>query len=247
MVLKKDIFSTFLNKVEGFPLWIKQIICLKLSEDIKAQVCEKFLSENSDNIFSLYSPTLTFKGRKELENRKSGLDLNIYNFLSYCENNSNISEISLNTYLSMEEVAKYFIFCMEQGYVEKPENVEIEAMAGFIAGKFRTGEYFEKRGSITAEQLKKAVERISESSSKKFAEILVEMGFITQEDVSSMLAFKEDSKKRFILDYNSVPQGKSEFSSKEEEYKKEIEDLKLENQKLKKKIKQLSEIVKNYD
>ena len=136
---------------------------------------------------------------------------------------------------------------MEQGYVEKPENVEIEAMAGFIAGKFRTGEYFEKRGSITAEQLKKAVERISESSSKKFAEILVEMGFITQEDVSSMLAFKEDSKKRFILDYNSVPQGKSEFSSKEEEYKKEIEDLKLENQKLKKKIKQLSEIVKNYD
>ena len=54
MGLKKDIFSTFLNKVEGFPLWIKQIICLKLSEDIKAQVCEKFLSENSDNIFSLY-------------------------------------------------------------------------------------------------------------------------------------------------------------------------------------------------
>ena len=144
--MKKDIFSTFLNKVEDFPLWIKQIICLKLSEDIKAHVCEKFLKENSDQMFSLYSPILTYKGRKELESRNLGLDLNIYNFLSYCEKGANIFEISLNTYLSMEEVAKYFIFCMEQEYVKRPKEIEIEAMAGFIAGKFRTGEYFAKKG-----------------------------------------------------------------------------------------------------
>lgn len=73
------------------------------------------------------------------------------------------------------------------------------------------------------------------------------MGFITQEDVSTMLAFKEESKKRFILDYNAVPKGQSEFCDKEEKYKKEIEDLKNENEKLKKKISQLLEIVKNYD
>ena len=111
-VSKKNVFSAFLNKLECFPLWIKQIICLKLSEDIKAQVCEKFLQENSDNIFSLYQPILTYKGRQELEKRTCGFDLNIYNFLYYSENNANILEISLNTFLSMEEVAKYFIFCI---------------------------------------------------------------------------------------------------------------------------------------
>lgn len=225
---------------------MKQIICLKLSEDIKAQVCEKFLAENSDSLFSLYKPVLTFKGREELEKKSNGLDLNIHNFLQYCESNCSISEISLNTYLSMEEVAKYFILCMEQGFVETPENIEIQAMAGFIAGKFRTGEYFAQKGTISKSQLEKAIE-ISEKSNKKFAEILLDLGLIKQEDVAAMLAFKEDSKKRFILDYNNVPQGNEEFCNKEDEYLKIIEDLKSENENLKKKISQLLEIVKRYD
>lgn len=244
--MKKNIFTTFLDKVEDFPVWIKQIICLKLSEGIKAQVCEKFLEENSDEIFSLYVPILTFKGSEEIKKRNTGLDANLYNFLSYCENGASVLEISLNTFLSMEEVAKYFIFCMEQGFVEKPENIEIEAMAGFISGKFRTGEYFAKKGLITCEQLEKAIDESSKSE-KKFAEILVDMGFITQEDVSSMLTFKEEAKRRFILDYNAVPKGQSEFCDKEEMYKNEIDELRAENEKLKKKISQLLDIVKNYN
>ncbi len=243
--MKKNIFTTFLDKVEDFPVWIKQIICLKLSEGIKAQVCEKFLQENSDEIFSLYVPILTFNGSEEIKKRNTGLDANLYNFLSYCENGASVLEISLNTFLSMEEVAKYFIFCMEQGFVEKPENIEIEAMAGFISGKFRTGEYFAKKGLITGEQLEKAIDESSKSE-KKFAEILVDMGFITQEDVSSMLTFKEEAKRRFILDYNAVPKGQTEFCDKEEMYKNEIDELRAENEKLKKKISQLLDIVKNY-
>ena len=255
--MKQGIFSVFFNKIESFPLWIKQIICVKLSEDIKAQVCEKFLKENSDDIFSLYKPILTYKGREELNKRKSGLDSNLYNFLSYAESDATILDISLNTFLSVEEVAKYFIFCMEQEYIERPENIEIEAMAGFLAGKFRTDErnnipdeivreYFAKKGSISKEHIEKALEQQSKSS-KKFAEILVDMGLITQDDVSAMLAFKEDSQKRFILDYNEVPKGREEFCDKEVQYKKEIEDLKSENQKLKKKISQLLEIVRRYE
>ena len=134
---------------------------------------------------------------------------------------------------------------MDQGFVEKPENIEIEAMAGFIAGKFRTGEYFAKRGLISGEQLEKAVFE-SSNSQKKCAEILVDMGFITQEDVNAMLTFKEESKRRFILDHNEVPQGQTEFCDKEEMYKDEIDKLKAENAQLKQKISQLLDIVKNY-
>ena len=244
--MKQNNFSLFLQKVENFPMWIKQAICLKLSEDIKAEVCEKYLEENSDNIFSLYKPILTFKGREEIKNRKTGLDLNLYNFLSACENDLTILDISLNTFLSMEEVSKYFILCVEQGFIEPPESIEIEAMAGFLAGKFRTGEYFAKKGVISEDQVQKAVDFQSKSS-KKFAEILVDMGFITQDDVNAMLSFKADAQKRFILDHSDVPEGKEEFFDKEEMYKKEIEDLKFENEKLKKKISQLLEIVRRYD
>ena len=244
MVLKKSIFNSFWAKIEEFPLWIKQIIFLRLSEDIKNSVCQKFLEEKSESIFSVYKPILTFKGSEELKNKKNGLDLNIYNFLDYCQNDSCILEISLNTFLSMEEVAKYFIFCVEQGYVESPDNDEIEATAGFVAGKFRTGEYFEKKGLITHEQLLKAV-NASSKSSNKFAQILIDMGLITSDDVGAILAIKEESKKRFILDYNNIPQGKEEFCDKETFYKKEISDLQKENEQLRRKISQLLEIVKN--
>lgn len=246
MVLKKSIFNSFWTKIEEFPLWIKQIIFLRLSEDIKNSVCQKFLEEKSESIFSVYKPILTFKGSEELQNKKNGLDLNIYNFLEYCKNDSCILEISLNTFLSMEEVAKYFIFCVEQGYIETPDNVEIEATAGFIAGKFRTGEYFEKKGMITHDQLRKAVD-VSSKSSKKFAQILIDMGLITSDDVSAILAIKEEAKKRFVLDYNNIPAGKEEFCDKEAFYKDEISKLKNENELLKRRISQLLEIVKDDD
>lgn len=244
--MKKNIFTEFLNKVDEFPLWIKQVVFLKLSENIKTQVCEKFLQENSNEIFSLYEPILTFKGREELIKRKIGLDANLYNFLSYCEHGFNIMEISLNTYLSMEEVAKYFIFCVEQSFLEKPENYEFQIMAEFISGKLRTGEYFTQKGLITDAQLQKAV-ALSSNSDKKFAEILLDMGFITSEDVCAMLTLKNEAQKRFVLNHNAVPNVKTEFSNEVEKYKKEIEDLKTENKQLKKKISQLLEIVKNYN
>lgn len=246
MVLKKNVFNSFWTKIEGFPLWIKQIIFLRLSEDIKNSVCQKFLEEKSESIFSVYKPILTFSGSEELKYKKSGLDLNIYNFLDYCQNDYCILEISLNTFLSMEEVAKYFLFCVEQGYIEEPENIEIEATAGFISGKFRTGEYFEKKGLITHEQLQKAV-AASSKSSKKFAQILVEMGLIKSDDVRAILAIKEEAKKRFVLDYNNIPSGREEFCDKETFYKEEISNLKKENELLKQKISQLLEIVKNKD
>ena len=232
--MKKNIFSEFIDRIENFPNWIKQIIFLKLSEDL--QISDK------EDIFLVYKPILTYKGSEELKNRTGGMDLNIYNFLEYCKSDASISEISLNTFLSPEEVAKYFIFCFEQGYIERPENTDIETIAGYIAGKFRTGEYFEKTGLITQEQLKKAIE-ISKTSDKKFAQILIDLGFVKKQDVYSILEYKNEANKRFVLDYNAVPK----TENCDNIYEKEIADLKLENEKLKKMITQLLEIVKKND
>lgn len=55
---------------------------------------------------------------------------------------------------------------------------------------------------------------------------------------------KEESKKRFILDYNTVPKSETTFTNDNQKYEEEIAALKDENLKLKRKMIQLLELVK---
>ncbi len=246
--MKKNLFDLFLEKVLNVPLWIKQAIFLRLAKEMKDYSCEEFLLNNSDDIFSTFVPTLTFKGKTELMERKCGLDANIYNFLQGCANDYSMLEISINTFLSMEEVAKYYELCLEQNFIKVPDSKEIHAMAGFIAGKFRIGEYFKQKGAITVDQLQQAILThrglVTSDNPRKFGEVMTDMGIIKEADLKAVLVLKEEAKKRFILDATNVPKPEAAFSNEKAEMEKEISTLKDENLKLKRKMLQLLELVK---
>lgn len=249
--MKKNIFELFLDKVFNVPFWVKIVMYLKLADEMKEQAFENMLQNNRDEIFATFVPTITFKGKTELSERKYGLDNNIYNFLQCCLNEYSMLEISVNTFLSMEEIAKYYELCLEQNFIKKPESLEIHAMAGYIAGKFRTGEYFKQKGVINVDQLQQAIlahKAAQESGNpKRFGEVMIELGLVTEEDLKAILILKDESKKRFILDYNTVPKPETQFSSDNQKYEEEIAVLKDENIKLKRKMLQLLELVKRND
>ena len=79
---------------------------------------------------------------------------------------------------------------------------------------------------------------------KKFGEILVQLGSITEDDLKAVLILKEEAKKRFILDYNTVPKPETAYSNDTQKFEEEIANLKDENLKLKRKMLQLLELVK---
>ncbi len=249
--MKKNIFELFLDKVFNVPFWVKIVMYLKLADEMKEQAFENMLQNNRDEIFATFVPTITFKGKTELSERKYGLDNNIYNFLQCCLNEYSMLEISVNTFLSMEEIAKYYELCLEQNFIKKPESLEIHAMAGYIAGKFRTGEYFKQKGVINVDQLQQTIlahKAAQESGNpKRFGEVMIELGLVTEEDLKAILILKDESKKRFILDYNTVPKPETQFSSDNQKYEEEIAVLKDENIKLKRKMLQLLELVKRND
>lgn len=239
--VKREFLKQFLNKISNFPSWVKEIIYNKLSEELDN-------NENPAYIFAAYKPILTYKGRCELEFRKSGFDNNIYNILQGADSDCSISEITLNTYLSMEELAGYFLFCVDEGCFEIPDNSQILNIAGFLTGKYNTGEYFVNSGTITESQLDDAVKNNDhKDSNKKFGQILVDLGLISQKQLDTILSIKEEAKKRFILDYNDVPKFNSEYAKEKDNYEKQIEDLKQENAILKKKLEQLLTMVKRND
>ena len=246
--MKQNIFNLFLDKVFNVPFWIKQVMYLKLAAEMRDKACEEFLRNHNDELFSTFFPTLTFKGKTELIERKCGLDNNIYNFLQACANEYSMLEISINTFLSMEEVAKYYELCLEQNFIKKPDSLEIHAMAGFIAGKFRTGEYFKQKGAIDVDQLQHAIlahrDANQNGNTARFGEILISLGYITKKNEKALFILKEEAKKRFILDYNTVPQTDTTFSNDSQKYEEEVAALKDENIKLKRKMLQLLELVK---
>ncbi len=248
--MKRNVFKLFVNKLLAYPLWVKQAVYYRLYQNMKENYCESYIIKNIDNIFAMHIPTLTFQGKNELWDKAGGLDSNIYNFLKYVHSEYNILEIALNMFLSIEEVAKYYIFCLEQNYIEAPEADEIYAMAGFIAGKFPTGDYFLKNGTITIDQFDAAIaeqKRMDDRGQHELiGKILVRLGFITEESVKTLFRLKSDAKKRFVLDpdiYPSIEEPVNDIKKLETE----LEALKKENQALKHSMAKIVEMVKKYD
>jgi len=242
--LKKNMLAVFLDKLTSFPLWVKQVIFLRLYQNLSAYLSEDFISVNESDIFHIYIPKLTFIGETELFDRKCGLDDNIYNFLGNVRDGLSMLEISMNNFWTMEEVAKYYIFCLEQDYVKTPESFLVHAMAGFMSGKFRTGEYFKRSGKINVDQLEKTIlkqrESIEAGKPLKIAEIMIEMGLVSEKDTTSLLIIKEESKKRFILDSSVIPEEVFTEDESAKNYKEEIAKLTQQNKVLKE---QLSKIL----
>ena len=202
-------FAVFLEKLLNFPLWVKQIIFLRLHQNLSLSLSEDFIPVNEIDLFHLHIPVLSFLGKTELAEKKCGLDDNIYNFLENVSKELNILEIAMNNFLTLEEVAKQYIFCLEQDYVKDPDSVLVYSMAGFMSGKFRTGEYFKRAGKINVDQLEEAIVKQKQSTNKgqpiKIAEVMISLGFVSEKDTKSLLLIKEEAKKRFILDSSIIP------------------------------------------
>lgn len=247
--MKKNIFDLYLEKVKMLPLWAKQVLYVKLKEDMQKHNCAEFLDKFPDKLLALYSPILTFAGKDELLKKKAGLDANIYTFLKLCSADYTILDISLNMFLTMEETAKYFMFCIEQGYIEHPDSDEIFAMAGFISGKFKTGEYLQRNKTLSMMQVQDGLseqKKIDSYGGKhlKILEVLDTMGLVKEEDYKIIFLLQEEAKKRFVIDYNLVPDAERGYNSEQEKESAEVEALKEENKKLKEKLVQLLQLVK---
>lgn len=246
--MAKNILSLFLEKLLAFPLWVKEIIYLRLYQNLSQYLSEDFIAVKEKDIFHLYVPVLSFAGRTELAERKDGLDSNIYNFLENVAANYNMLEISLNNFWTMEEIAKYFMLCLDQNYVKTPESNNILAMAGYISGKYRTGEYFKRVGKIDVDQLERTIITQKEAAVKgnplKIAEIMIKLGYITEKDTSSLLTIKEEAKKRFILDPTIIPKEEAGAVKDLKYYLDEIERLNQQNKLLRDQLNKILAFVK---
>ena len=195
--MSKSLFVGFMEKMLGFPLWIKQTIFLNLTKDLTDYLSNEFLDVEEGELFHIYKPALSDLGQNELLTKESKFDESIYSFLECCSKGMSLIEIAIENNFTMEEDSKAFTFCKTSGFFSKDVPKLIAAIAGFIAGKYRTGEYFIRAGKMTIEQLDEVLNKqqeMNEAGKHVFiAELMVQMGCVRDIDVKSIIFMKEEA------------------------------------------------------
>ena len=226
--MSKSLFINYIDKLISFPLWIKQTIFLQLSADLENYLSNEFLDVKEDELFHVYKPVLSELGQEELLTKESKFDESIYSFLNCCSKGMSLIEIAIENNFTMEEVSKAFTFCKTSGFFSTEVPKLVSAIAGFIAGKYRTGEYFIRAGKMTIEQLDEVLtkqQEINASGKHVFiAELMVQLGFVRDLDVKSIIFMKEEAGKRFSLNPDEMPSVSLE---------RESFDIRVENTRLK--------------
>ena len=246
--MSKSLFLGFMDKLLTFPLWIKQTVYLNLSKDLNNYLSNEFLDVEEDELFHLYRPSLSEMGQNELLTKDSKFDDVIYSFMSSCSKNMTLTEIAIENNFTMEEVSKAFTFCRISGYFSQDVPKLVSAIAGFIAGKYRTGEYFIRAGKLTIDQLDEVLNKQQDMNSEGkhvfIAELMVQMGFVRDIDVKSIIFMKEEAQKRFSLNPEEVPT----IALERENYDIRVENTKLkeENEILKQKMDVLLTFIKEH-
>jgi hypothetical protein len=226
--MTKSLFIDYMEKLCSYPLWIKQVIFLNLSNDLTQYLSNEFLDVEEGDLFHVYKPSLSEHGQNELFTKESGYDESIYAFLNCCEKHMSLIEIAIENNLTMEEVAKAFTFCKTSKFFSNEVPNLVSAIAGFIAGKYRTGEYLVRAGKMTIQQLDEVLNKqqeIKDAGKHVFiAELMVQMGFVKDKDVKSIIFMKEEAGKRFSLNTDEMPNIA---------FEKETYDIRVENTRLK--------------
>ena len=246
--MSKSLFLGFMERMLAFPLWIKQIIFLNLSKDLVNYLSNEFLDVQEGELFHIYKPVLSEQGQNELLTKESKFDDSIYSFLNCCSKGMSLIEIAIENNFTMEEVSKAFTFCKTSGFFSSSVPNLVSAVAGFIAGKYRTGEYFIRAGKMTIEQLDEVLtkqQEMNQSGKHVFiAELMVQMGFIRELDFKSIIFMKEEAGKRFSLNPDDIPA----YALEKESFDIRVENtrLKEENEILRQKMDALLTFIKDH-
>ena len=246
--MTKSLFIGFMEKMLGFPLWIKQTIFLNLSKDLNDYLSDEFLDVKEGELFHVYKPVLSEQGQNELLTKESKYDESIYSFLSCCTKGMSLIEIAIENNLTMEEVSKAFMFCKTSGLFSSAVPKLVAAIAGFLAGKYRTGEYFIRAGKMTIEQLDEVLNKQQEMNDAGqhvfIAELMVQMGCVRDIDLKSIIFMKQEAGKRFSLNPEEVPN----ITLEKENYDIRVENtrLKEENEILRQKMDALLTFIKDH-
>lgn len=202
MELQKN-SELFLNNIYALPLWVRQVVYLKTEQKLTEELDDFLDLLNPKEPLQFLVPKITFKGKRELEEKRYNLSEQFYIFLDNCLSSFDIFEITLRNFWTLAETSSNFVRAVEKEFIEIPKCESNYVVIQFLANRIRTGELLKRLGKIDVIQLENAIReqknRAETGGNTKIAQIMIELGYITEKDVKIALLFKEESRKRLVM------------------------------------------------
>ena len=200
------------------------------------------------DLFQYMRPLVTYKGQTELKEKNRNFSDGYYVFMQDLLNGDNIFEITLKNNWSLCDSAKIFLKLLEEGYLFVDNFLANRnvALAMFMAGKIKTGEFLIKIKRINDAQLQQALKYQKQLNSEgrhvKMASVLIKLGFVSDKGLDSLLLLKEESKKRLTTNVGltSIKYNTDDARSDQiYRLQRELSRLENENNAMKKRLKKL--------
>ena len=196
-------YGNLVSTILGAPFWVQEALFM----DVLGSFEEKlgFKAEvKTEDIYVLYVPELTFKGKKEFDSHEHGHDPNLYKILQSTLLKKRVVDITIDNFMSLEDTSKLLSECIKQEYIKPPVNEVVSASIYYMSGEIRLGEYAKRAKLIDVVQLDSAMRRQKELNMATgkvtpIGEVLIELGFLTKEAIAKIILIKDDSKRRFVF------------------------------------------------
>jgi len=247
----QKVSDLFIQNMKNLPLWAKQVITKEIFDDLNKKLEEFTELAQVDDLFQYMCPKVTFKGKQEFQERTMGLSEGYYIFLQDLLSNSTIFEITVKNNWTLADSAKIFVRLCELEFLSISDfatNKNV-AIAMFIAGKLKTGEFLKRINKISAIQLEQAIryqKQLNEEGRHiKMASILIKLGFITDKGLDSLLLLKDEARKRLPINIGYISANYATAQDEQDQIsrlQREISRLENENIIMKKRLKKMLNI-----
>lgn len=194
-------FDTLMHQVQDLPLWIKQVLYLKLRQDLENSLAKSTMNTfNERDCLQLMIPKLGYKGKEELESPSTQHSPELIHLMKLAEQEYTVINICIQCGWTLEMCATHLLKAIKDGYIDPPDSKVTMGTILYLGNEIRLGEYLVNIGRLSVYQLDQALQTqdyISEALGSRtgIGSVLINLGYITPEDSEGILFLKEESKK----------------------------------------------------
>ncbi len=246
----KNYFEILTDIIYESPIWVQEVIFIDMKKKLEERYPGLTSQPNESDVYPCFVPEITVKGRQELQTKslQGTHGINLYKCLNSLTNSLRVIDVTLNNFWTLEETSEALVTCLKQEYIREPENLLVSSAILYLGNEIRLGEYVKRLNKINMNQLDDVLQKQRQyndehpENKKKIGEMLIDMGFVANNDIDKIIQIKDESKRRFIVPQNASIQLSNNGDNDVQELKDLVDKLTKENNLLKDKLRAIFNI-----